>query len=79
METDLVAPSKSTFIALRDAVLCLDCNFLSDAQDQCCVCGGRSLRGFAPPSRSSFSNWEVTILQLVTATKANDPVLEEAI
>lgn len=37
-------PNKSSFLPLRDAVLCKDCEFISaDAGEACSVCGSRNL------------------------------------
>lgn len=37
-------PSKSSFVPLRDAVLCKECEFISaDSGEVCLVCGSRNL------------------------------------
>lgn len=44
MKCTLNTESRLSFLPLRDAVLCKDCNFISaDAGDTCSVCGGRAL------------------------------------
>ena len=44
MKRTLNVPNKSSFLPLRDAVLCKDCEFISaDSGDACSVCGSRNL------------------------------------
>lgn len=44
MKRTLNIPNKSSFLPLRDAVLCKDCEFISaDSGDACSVCGSRNL------------------------------------
>jgi hypothetical protein len=44
MNRNLNISSKPSFLPLRDAVLCKECEFVSaDSGDACQVCGGRSL------------------------------------
>jgi hypothetical protein len=48
MTTSLQERSRSAFIPLRDAVLCLDCHFITPpGNNVCSVCGGRMLVGVA--------------------------------
>lgn len=54
---------KTSFLPLRDAVLCSDCNFVSaDEEGVCPVCGGRSLSNLADQLRRARE-----------ATEANSP------
>ena len=40
----LTIAHRSSYLPLRDAVLCTDCDFISaDAGDACAVCGSRNL------------------------------------
>jgi hypothetical protein len=44
MKSTLNIPNKSSFLPLRDAVLCKDCEFISaDSGNACSVCGSRNL------------------------------------
>jgi hypothetical protein len=44
MKCTVNVANKSSFLPLRDAVLCKDCEFISaDSGDACSVCGSRSL------------------------------------
>lgn len=44
MKRTLNIPNRSSFLPLRDAVLCNDCEFISaDSGEVCSVCGSRSL------------------------------------
>lgn len=44
VKSTLKIPNKSSFLPLRDAVLCKDCEFISaDSGDACSVCGSRNL------------------------------------
>jgi hypothetical protein len=44
MKSTLNISNKSSFLPLRDAVLCKDCEFISaDSGDACSVCGSRNL------------------------------------
>lgn len=46
MEFSLQERSRPAFIPLRDAVLCLDCHFITPpGNNLCSVCGGRVLVG----------------------------------
>lgn len=48
MKFNLQERSRSAFIPLRDAVLCLDCQFITPpGNNTCSVCGGRVLVGVA--------------------------------
>lgn len=48
MKTDLTALSNLAFVPLRDAVLCLDCSFVSSSgEGTCCVCHSRTLLSLA--------------------------------
>lgn len=48
MKPSLLERSRSAFIPLRDAVLCLDCQFITPpGSDLCSVCGGHLLVGVA--------------------------------
>src|SRR5215510_3681793 len=48
MKFSLYQRSRSAFIPLRDAVLCLDCQFITQPNSELCsVCGGHLLAGVA--------------------------------
>ena len=48
MKFGLCATSRSAFIPLRDAMLCLDCQFITQPdRNLCSVCGGHLLVGVA--------------------------------
>jgi hypothetical protein len=54
MSCTLNVASKPSFLPLRDAVLCKDCQFISaDAGAACAVCGSRSLLRLSELVRAS--------------------------
>ena len=54
MKCTLNIPNKTSFLPLRDAVLCTDCEFISaDSGEVCSVCGSRSLFRLAELVRST--------------------------
>lgn len=67
MKLSLQERSRSAFIPLRDAVLCLDCQFITPpGSSRCSVCGGHALAGLAqilgalledPPSTTDGSRF----------------------
>ena len=52
---------KASFLPLRDAVLCSDCNFVSaDEEGVCPVCRGRSLTNLADQLRRAEQRVDAT-------------------
>jgi hypothetical protein len=72
MKGTLNIPNKSSFLPLRDAVLCNDCEFISaDSGDACSVCGSRDLlhlneliRGAGPASAAARDVFQFFRLRL---------------
>jgi hypothetical protein len=61
MKCTLNIPNKSSFLPLRDAVLCKDCQFISaDSGEVCSVCGSRSLLRLCELVRSKAGSASVT-------------------
>src|SRR5690348_6204265 len=61
MKCTLNIPNKSSFLPLRDAVLCRDCEFISaDSGEVCSVCGSRSLFRLSELVRSSAESASVS-------------------
>jgi DNA-directed RNA polymerase subunit RPC12/RpoP len=61
MKCTLNVVSKPSFLPLRDAVLCKDCEFISaDEGDVCSVCGSRSLLRLRELVKSSAESASVT-------------------
>jgi hypothetical protein len=61
MKCTLNIPNKSSFIPLRDAVLCKDCQFISaDSGEVCSVCGSRSLLRLCELVRGKAGSASVT-------------------
>jgi hypothetical protein len=54
-------PNKSSFLPLRDAVLCKDCEFISaDSGESCSVCGSRSLLRLSELVRSKAGSASIS-------------------
>ena len=65
MKCTLNIPNKTSFLPLRDAVLCRDCEFISaDSGEVCSVCGSRSLFHLAELVRSSAESASVSARDL---------------
>ena len=72
MKGTLKIPNKSSFLPLRDAVLCKDCEFISaDSGEACSVCGSRNLlhlneliRGAGPASAAARDVFQFFRLRL---------------
>jgi hypothetical protein len=73
----LTIAHRSSYLPLRDAVLCTDCDFISaDAGDACAVCGSRNLlklcdligQHAGPASLPAPGLFEFFTLQLDTET-----------
>ncbi len=48
MRSNLTVLNKPAFVPLRNAILCLECNFVSSGvEDTCCVCHGTLLLNLA--------------------------------
>jgi hypothetical protein len=61
MKCTLNIPNKTSFLPLRDAVLCRDCEFISgDSGEVCSVCGSRSLFRVTELVRSSAESASVS-------------------
>lgn len=61
MKCTLNIPNKSSFLPLRDAVLCTDCEFISaDSGETCSVCGSRSLFRLCELVRSKAGSASLT-------------------
>jgi hypothetical protein len=61
MSCTLNIASKPSFLPLRDAVLCKDCQFISaDSGDVCSVCGSRSLLRLCELVKSMAGSASVT-------------------
>jgi hypothetical protein len=65
MKCTLNVVSKPSFLPLRDAVLCKDCEFISaDEGDVCSVCGSRSLLRVCELVKNSAESASVTAREL---------------
>lgn len=81
MKRTLNIPNKSSFLPLRDAVLCTDCEFISaDSGDTCSVCGSRSLLRLCELVRSKVGSTSASpkdVLQFFGLRLGAEPFSEE--